>query len=94
MFVFAFAVLLLEMWVLGKIPQTGSKISVKKQMVPKPAQTGEHLTGLNEAFPKPNAHKSLLAFVGPPQFIVAILLFRIYAGLFSGHKFSRKNSDY
>ena len=73
-FVFAFAVLLLEMWVLGKIPQTGSKISVKKQTVPKPAQTGERVKKLNEAAPKPDAHKSLLAFVGPPQFIVATIL--------------------
>ncbi|MBW2647972.1 MAG: exosortase, partial [Deltaproteobacteria bacterium] len=69
-----FAVLLLEMWVLGKIPQTGSRLSVKKQTVPKPAQMGEHVRGLNETAPKPNAHKSLLAFVGPPQFMVAIIL--------------------
>ncbi len=60
-FVFAFAVLLLEMWILG-------------QTVSKPAQTGEHVTVLNEAAPKPDAHKSLLAFVGPPQFIVATIL--------------------
>ncbi|MFH1674831.1 MAG: exosortase C-terminal domain/associated protein EpsI [Pseudomonadota bacterium] len=86
----AFAILLLEMWVLGKIPSTRLLISGDKQRDRKPGQAVEQVpvpdeesrpsvcqvlpSPSSEAALEPNAYKKLLAFVRSPRFMVATIL--------------------
>ena len=97
-FMFSLAVLLFEMWILGKIPRLVNRGSMDQRIDPEGLSDQTKLSQANmeetesdkKAEPVASAGKGLSALLRPPQFLVAVILLGATLALSNGVDFREK----